>query len=145
MNNKQMVEKVIPTGFLLLLLLLLMSCNTPRIIVKDDLTGLRTFTSVEFPPKLNGQNSFMQEFMAKFSFKYEQEEQRQYGFIVQFVIDKRGHLVGARIPGKKEQNYTRVEKEIINTLNQIQGWTPGKIDGKDVNVLVTPRLNIGFR
>ena len=34
MNNKQMVEKVIPMGFLLFLLLLLMSCNTPRIIVK---------------------------------------------------------------------------------------------------------------
>ena len=44
--------------------------------------------------------------------------------------DKRGYLVGARIPGKKEQNYTRVEKEIINTLNQIQGWTPAKKDGK---------------
>jgi len=125
--------------------ILLTSCFSQENIIKDDLTGLRLYTSVDVPPKYIGGSSFTTDFMTNFSFKYEQDEMRQYSFVVQYVIDTRGNLIGARIAGKKEKEQTRVEREIIKTLYKLQNWEPAQHKGKKVNTLITTRLNIGFR
>lgn len=57
-------------------------------------------------------------------------------YLVQFVIDKTGRLIGARIKGKEEKDWTDNERCIINTVLKCSHWTPGKINGQPVDVLV---------
>lgn len=132
-------------GCYFLMLALFNSCFAQRYVIKDDLTGLKSYVDVETPPKYKGSDSFIQDFMSNYSFEYEQGEMIQSGFVIQFVIDKKGNLLGARIAGKNADELTRVETEILKTLSLLQGWIPAQNKGKNVNVLVTTRINIAFR
>ena len=139
------LSRGIRTGCYVLMLALLNSCFAQRNMIKDELTGLKSYVNVETPPKYNGGESFIHDFMSSFSFEYKQGEMMQSGFVVQFIIDKKGNLLGARIAGKKADELTRVETEVLNTLARLQDWVPAKNGRKNVNVLVTKRINIAFR
>ena len=61
-----------------------------------------------------------------------------------FVIDKDGKLVGPRmwvgkrfINGETTDKASPFEKHVLETVNQIQDWEPGKVDGIPVNTFLT--------
>lgn len=57
-----------------------------------------------------------------------------------FVIDKDGNLIGARINNKKENEYTDQERQIVEIVKSSPKWKAGICSGKKVNVLMQIRL-----
>jgi len=60
---------------------------------------------------------------------------------IKFVIDKKGHLIGARIAERQEDNCCDEEEKIIKILESSPLWEPGVYKGKDINVLYWLRFS----
>ena len=114
---------------------------------KDDLTGLSVYklNELDTHPLCNGV-SFSQGFHREFvrGFHPEESDDNPYQFSVRFVIDKNGNLVGPRVKNPSSEFYkssdkqlSAYEKHVLETVNQIQNWEPGKVDGTPVNVILT--------
>jgi hypothetical protein len=123
--------------------------NLPKgyVSFRDDVTGLGVYEidRVDTLPLCNGR-SFSEEFGSEFfrRFHPEKSDDNPYHFSVKFVIDKNGNLVGSRVKIPSSQFYkssdkqlSAYEKHILETVNQIQNWEPGKVDGTPVNVVLT--------
>ena len=63
--------------------------------------------------------------------------------VIQFVIDKNGRLIGERIRNKKH-NLSEYEKLVLKEISSIQNWMPGKINGINVNTIVTFPIHIDW-
>ena len=123
--------------------------NLPKkyISFKDGITGLGVYKidRVDTLPRCNGvpfTEGFLPEFLRRFH--PEKSDDDPYSFEVMFVIDKDGKLVGPRmwvgnrfINGETTDKASAFEKQVFETLNQIQDWEPGKVDGTPVNVFLT--------
>lgn len=123
--------------------------NLPKkyISFKDGITGLGVYKidRVDTPPRCNGvpfTEGFLPEFLRRFH--PEKSDDDPYSFEVMFVIDKDGKLVGPRmwvgnrfINGETTDKASAFEKQVFETVNQIQDWEPGKVDGTPVNVFLT--------
>ena len=107
---------------------------------KDDLTGLSVYKLNELDtfPLCNGDvfsRGFPREFLHKFH--PETNDDLPFRFTVQFVIDKNGKLLGSRIKDKTPDMLSAFEKQVLETVNQIQNWEPGKVNGVPVDVFLT--------
>lgn len=142
--------------FLQVCLLIMAACGPtgPRVVqkegyasLKDDLTGLSVYRINELDtlPLCNG-DSFTEGFGKEFARRFHPEprDDNPFRFSVQFVIDKNGKLVGPRVKTPSSDFYkssddqlTAYEKHVLETVNQIHNWEPGKVDGSPVNVLLT--------
>ena len=123
--------------------------NLPKkyISFKDGITGLGVYKidRVDTLPRCNGvpfTEGFLPEFLRRFH--PEKSDDDPYSFEVMFVIDKDGKLVGPRmwvgnrfINGETTDKASAFEKQVFETVNQIQDWEPGKVDGTPVNVFLT--------
>jgi protein TonB len=58
-------------------------------------------------------------------------------FKIEFVIDQNGKMIGARIAGKKADQLTPDDKELIRVLKLLKPWKPGTCNLKPVPVLMT--------
>lgn len=58
------------------------------------------------------------------------------------MIDKKGHLIGARIYGKESDALSDFEESVLKALSILNDWQVGRQDGKPVNVLLTKTINI---
>ena len=106
----------------------------------DDLTGLSVYKLAEIDtlPLCNGlpfTEGFLPEFLRRFH--PEKSDDNPFRFTVMFVIDKDGKLVGPRIQGKTPDMLGAYEKHVLETVNQIQDWEPGKVDGTPVNTFLS--------
>lgn len=118
------------------------SCSVQKGGAIDSHTGLYVYRAheLEVPPLCNGESyiqGFMKDFCRKVHFEQSDEYSMTYRFNVQFVVDKKGHLVGPRIYNKAPEDLNIYEKQVLDAVNKIQDWTPGKVKGKPVDVLVT--------
>lgn len=123
--------------------------NLPKGYVSfyDHITGLGVYKSdrVDTLPLCNGlpfTEGFLQEFKRRFH--PEKSDDNPDSFEVVFIIDKDGKLVGPRmwvgkrcINGETTDKASAFEKQVFETVNQIQDWEPGKVDGTPVNVFLT--------
>ena len=123
--------------------------NLPKGYVSfyDHITGLGVYKSdrVDTLPLCNGlpfTEGFLQEFKRRFH--PEKSDDNPDSFEVVFIIDKDGKLVGPRmwvgkrfINGATTDELSAFEKQVFETVNQIQDWEPGKVDGNPVNVFLT--------
>jgi len=107
---------------------------------KDNLTGLSVYklNELDTHPLCNGV-SFSQGFHREFvrGFHPEESDDNPYHFTIQFVIDKNGKLLGPRIKDKTPDMLSVYEKHVLETVNQIQDWEPGKVNGTPVNTFLT--------
>ena len=124
--------------------------NLPKhyISFRDSITGLGVYglDRLDSHPLCNGR-PFSEGFGSEFARRFHPEpsEDNPYQFSVKFVIDTNGNLVGARVKTRSsdfykasdDQQLTAYEKHVLETVNQIQNWEPGKVDGTPVNVLLT--------
>lgn len=133
-----------------LIILSIFSCSPLKkaqdsnLIQYDSLTRRKVYTFVEEMPHYKGGNrAFINDFCQNFHFKFREHEDIQTKLQVQFVINKKGHLIGARIY-KKEEELTRFEKEGLEILKSMQNWQSGKHKNKKVDVIVTMLINVGL-
>jgi hypothetical protein len=123
--------------------------NLPKGYVSfyDHITGLGVYESdrVDSLPLCNGV-PFTEGFLPEFKRRFhpEKSDDNPDSFEVLFVIDKDGKLVGPRmwvgkrfINGATTDELSAYEKQVFETVNQIQDWEPGKVDGNPVNVFLT--------
>lgn len=110
------------------------------------MTNEYAYTTVEQMPSYKGSNSaFMNDFISLFNYAPEQNENIQTTLRVQFVINTKGQLIGARIYNKGLNMLTNFEKAGLKALGQMQDWTPGIHNNKKVNVLLTIPIHIDFQ
>ena len=123
--------------------------NLPKGYVSfyDHITGLGVYKSdrVDTLPLCNGL-PFTEGFLREFNRRFhpEKSDDNPDSFEVVFIIDKDGKLVGPRmwvgkrfINGATTDELSAFEKQVFETVNQIQDWEPGKVDGTPVNTFLT--------
>ena len=101
----------------------------------DDLSGLRVFDQVDVPPTYKGQ-PWVHEVMKDFNQNFVSDGNPLTRIAVQFVISSEGELIAPRI--LQIWNDKIVNSPVLQTISMCEeGWTPGKIDDKSVNTLLT--------
>ena len=109
----------------------------------DSLTQKNVYVFVEKMPNYNGsEEAFMTDFSKKLQSTFSESMEIKKRLQVQFVIDAKGNLIGARIYNKTEDELTTFEKAALEALNLMQNWQAGKHNNKFVNVLITKTINI---
>ena len=112
----------------------------------DILTKKWVYEYVEIPPCFNNdEQGFIKCFNSNFIFSGNVEDMMPSRLNLQFVIDKRGNLIGARIYDKQENEWTSFERSAVDFTRECQAWQPGRHNGKPVNVLVSCPIIVDFR
>lgn len=134
-GKKVAVEYVLPIRFTLQEQTPVVTARRPDTValqpaaVKDEV-----FTFVETPPTFRGGEDALALYLSK-NIRYP-EEARKEGksgtVFVQFVVDKEGKVKNARTVGAAKGG--GLEEEAIRVVKAMPVWTPGKQNGKDVNV-----------
>ena len=114
---------------------------------KDAITGLGYFSlnDLDTNPLCNGRpflNGFCLEFNRRFHLEPSGDNPLRFSVI--FIVDKDGNLVGPRVKTSSSDKYKNAsdqlsayERQILETVSQIQDWEPGKVNGNPVNVIIT--------
>lgn len=136
-------------NLLIIIMLCLHSCYSVKgqqeNLQYDSLTRRNVYIFVEKMPNYNGgEGAFMTDFSRKLQYNFSESEEIQTRLRVQFVIDTKGYLIGARIYNKTADELTTFEKAGLKALNLMQNWQAGKHNGKLVNVLITKTIHIGL-
>lgn len=109
----------------------------------DSITRKNVYTFVEKMPYYQGGNrAFMNDFSKNFHFTFKEHEDIQTKLRVQFVITRKGRLIGGRIYDKKESELTSFEKEGLRALRSMQNWEPGKHHNENVDVIITRVIDV---
>ena len=109
----------------------------------DAMTRRNVYIVVEEMPKYKGgDGGFLNDFVNHLHYDYPENERLQSTVQVQYVIDKKGHLIGARIYGKKSDALSAFEKAVLKALSFTNDWQAGRQNGKPVNVLLTRTIHI---
>ena len=124
--------------------LILSSCNGGFNTSKYDYnTGLWVFTRFDEAPLYNGSKTgFVEHFNQEFN---------SAGFNIpsrvtlQLVIDKEGNLIDARIYGKKDDDLSTLEKDVVSFALLCKKWSPATIQGVKVNSLLSIPMVLDFR
>lgn len=131
-------------GLLMVIMFSAFSCSSLKnvqdneLMQYDSLTRKMVYTFVEKMPQYKGGNiAFIDEFGRKFQYEFEKHEDIQTKLRIQFVIDKKGLLISARIYNKKFEELTNFEKEALKTIYSLQNWESGKHNNKNVDVILT--------
>lgn len=143
---------LIMCSLLITTILSVLSCSSLKkaqdinLIQYDSITHKNVYIFVEIMPQYKGGNrAFMNEFSKKFHYEDNKHEGIQTKLRVQFVIDKKGSLTGARIYNKKYEEITNFEKAGLKAIASMQNWESGKHKNKNVNVLITMSIDIDIQ
>jgi len=126
----------------------LYSCHSVKGQQYDSLTQQNVYTFVEkMPDYKGGDRTFMADFNKHFQYDFSTNDKEpiQTKLRVQFVVDTKGRLIGARIYDKKADELTDFEKAGLKALSLMQSWQAGEHNGKLVNVLITRVIHIDYR
>jgi protein TonB len=89
-----------------------------------------TFIVVDQMPEYPGGNEALQEYIS-LNLKYPVLKEVSGKVFVSFVVDKKGKVTDVRV---KNEVDAALSKEAIRLVKAMPLWTPGKLDGKPVNV-----------
>ena len=89
-----------------------------------------TFIVVDQMPEYPGGNEALQEYIS-LNLKYPALKEVSGKVFVSFVVDKKGKVTDVRV---KNDVDAALSKEAIRLVKAMPLWTPGKLDGKPVNV-----------
>lgn len=113
------------------------SCNPTY----DTITKAQVYTFVEEAPLYPGGTGALIKFFEE-NFRYHKEGVSNGLFMMEFVIDNTGALIGQRIRNKTKASLNIMEVEALRVLQVMPKWRPGKCKGKAVNVLFYLPLNL---
>ena len=134
-------------NLLFIIMFCLYSCHSVKYqqenLQYDSLTQTNVYIFVEKMPNYNGgEVAFMNDFSKKLQYTFSESGEIKTRLQVQFVIDVKGHLIGARIYNKAIDELTTFEKAVLKALNLMQDWHVGRHNNKLVNVLITKTIHI---
>ncbi len=89
-----------------------------------------TFIVVDQMPEYPGGNEALQEYIS-LNLKYPALKEVSGKVFVSFVVDKKGKVTDVRV---KNEVDAALSKEAIRLVKAMPLWTPGKLEGKAVNV-----------
>ena len=89
-----------------------------------------TFIIVDQMPEYPGGNEPLQEYIS-LNLKYPALKEVSGKVFVSFVVDKKGKVTDVRV---KNEVDAALSKEAIRLVKAMPLWTPGKLQGKAVNV-----------
>ena len=89
-----------------------------------------TFIVVDQMPEYPGGNEALQEYIS-LNLKYPTLKEVSGKVFVSFVVDKKGKVTDVRV---KNEVDPALSKEAIRLVKAMPLWTPGKLEGKAVNV-----------
>ncbi len=89
-----------------------------------------TFIVVDQMPEYPGGNEALQEYIS-LNLKYPALKEVSGKVFVSFVVDKKGKVTDVKV---KNDVDAALAKEAIRLVKAMPLWTPGKLDGKPVNV-----------
>ncbi len=108
----------------------------------DSIMKTMVTTFPEVPPVFPGGDAALSKYLMN-NIHYKQENDYWQGsFQLEYVIDIRGVVRGTRILKKLPEEYSIMDKEVLRVLNAMPDWTPGKCNGKNVNVKMFMPLRI---
>lgn len=133
--------------FLLVIIAGLFSCKSLEYkhegVQYDKISRKNVYIVVEDMPQYKGgETLFLEDFANNIQYDFSGNGNLQTRVQVQFVIDKKGHLNGARILGEKSGELSDFEKSVVKALRLTNDWQPGRHNGKPVNVLLTMTINV---
>lgn len=103
--------------------------------VYDKKLKMEIFSNVderaEFPEGFGKEYLFFAKKM-----KYPDQDQFQGSIKGSFIVDKEGAIIDPRIEGKKEEDYTPLDREFIRVSLLMPKWKPAKCNGKKVTTRV---------
>ena len=121
----------------------LKNVQSSNLVQYDTLTNRNVYTFVENMPQYKGgTRAFMNEFGKRFHYEFKKHEDIQSKLRIQFVIDRKGALIGARIIDKKNAELSNLEKEGLKTIMAMQNWKPGKQHNENVDVILTMIIDV---
>lgn len=112
--------------------------------VDDELTGVKAFTMIkaETAPVYRGAfGSFSREIDKVLESSGVYGDTLSHHIRIQFIIDKKGNLLGARIEGKSRDELNSIERKIIKTVDKMQQWEPGTFNGEPVDVFLEKHVS----
>ena len=89
-----------------------------------------TFIVVDQMPEYPGGNEALQEYIS-LNLKYPALKEVSGKVFVSFVVDKKGKVTDVKV---KNDVDAALAKEAVRLVKAMPLWTPGKLDGKPVNV-----------
>ncbi len=131
---------------LLIGLLFLMGCSSTQKMQGncklDTVTQKCVYIFVEEMPIYNqGHSDFIKDILKSAKFNQSKKGEIITRINLQFVIDEKGNLIGARIKDKKD--LSDFEIEFLNVINKLEkNWSPGVHNGIKVPVLLSFPVNI---
>lgn len=135
---------------LLLIIIISTNCSSFFHFVKNDcvidsLTSECVYVNVErMPIYCDGKREFINDIFTKISFDTIRINELITIVNVEFVINKEGKLIGARVVDKVELN--NVETEILKAINSNKcSWSPGELNGEKVSVILAYPININLK
>lgn len=115
----------------------------------DIITRKNVYIFVEELPKYKGSEiykggeiEFTKDLVNNIHYAFLENDNIQTRVQLQFVIDKKGHLIGARIFGKESDELSDFEKAVLKALCFTKDWQAGRQNGTPVNVLLKMPINI---
>ena len=94
------------------------------------------------PSYRGGNIAFLHDFSANFQFSSQIYNNVQTYVVVQYVINKKGRLIGVRIFNKEDKNLNAFDKAVLDALEKVQNWIPGEYLHKKVNVIIKQTIQI---
>jgi protein TonB len=89
-----------------------------------------TFIVVDQMPEYPGGSEALQEYIS-LNLKYPALKEVSGKVFVSFVVDRKGKVIDVKV---KNEVDAALAKEAIRLVKAMPLWTPGKLDGKPVNV-----------
>ena len=89
-----------------------------------------TFIVVDQMPEYPGGNEALQEYIS-LNLKYPALKEVSGKVFVSFVVDKKGKVTDVKV---KNEVDAALAKEAVRLVKSMPLWTPGKLEGKPVNV-----------
>jgi hypothetical protein len=137
--------------FVLLLFFLSQSLCSCKILQQDSVCRYCTtidkkqvYSFAEEMPDYPGGKSEMFKFFIK-NMQNQEQDVLQSTFVVEFIIDKKGHIVNPHIKDNPTNvNLTNMEKEVLRVFCIMPKWIPGKRNNKNVNTIVMEMVRVEF-
>jgi len=109
----------------------------------DSILGCKIYTVANIPPEFNGgKEKLFKFFRDKIRVSSQDIIDNNGRVLTEFVIDQDGTILGAKISQKKLQDYTILDRKILEIIYQMPKWRPARC-GK-INVSYLYKFPIAF-
>ncbi len=129
--------------YLLVIISLFLYSFNQEIFIKeyDKITKRMVYKNIQNMPIYKNGNNFHNDFAKSIKV----DENTPTKIILEFVIDKKGFLIGERIYKKSKKDWNEFEISCLKSLKLMQNWKPGNINNEPVNVIMKFPIHLDYQ